>query len=52
MLVADGRSDQQIAETLCISTRTASKHVAAAMEKLGAPNRTAAASIAIREGLI
>jgi non-specific serine/threonine protein kinase len=51
-LVADGRSDQQIAESLCISPRTASKHVASAMEKLGATNRTGAASIAIRQGLI
>jgi non-specific serine/threonine protein kinase len=52
VLVADGRSDQQIAESLCISTRTASKHVAAVIQKLSATNRTAAASIAIREGLI
>jgi non-specific serine/threonine protein kinase len=51
-LVAEGRSDQQIAETLCISTRTASKHVASAIEKLGASNRTGAAAAAIRCGLI
>lgn len=51
-LVAEGHSDQQIAETLCISTRTASKHVASAMEKLGASNRTGAAAAAIRQGLI
>lgn len=51
-LVADGRSDQQIAERLFISTKTASKHVAAAIEKLGAQNRTGAAAIGIRHGLI
>ncbi|CAA9562458.1 MAG: hypothetical protein AVDCRST_MAG19-1927 [uncultured Thermomicrobiales bacterium] len=50
-LVAAGRSDKEIADTLFISRRTASKHVATILAKLGVPTRAAAATHAVRLGL-
>jgi DNA-binding NarL/FixJ family response regulator len=43
-LVADGLTDREIAETLTISTRTANSHVAKILERLGARNRSEAAT--------
>lgn len=51
-LLAEGASDSEIAERLYISRHTASKHVAAILEKLDAPNRTTAVAIAYRRGLV
>jgi non-specific serine/threonine protein kinase len=51
-LIVAGRSDQQIADTLFISRRTASHHVSAIMTKLGARTRGEAAVRAVRAGLI
>ena len=51
-LLAEGRSDREIAEELAISPRTAMTHVANILGKLGVTSRTAAASLAIRNGLI
>lgn len=51
-LLVDGLTDKEIAQALCISSRTVSKHVAGLREKLGAPSRTAAAAIAVRDGLL
>jgi non-specific serine/threonine protein kinase len=51
-LVAEGRSDLEIAETVFISRKTASNHVAAIIEKLGVANRTAAAAHAVRNNLV
>jgi DNA-binding CsgD family transcriptional regulator len=51
-LLADGRSDQEIGACLFISKRTVSSHVAAIIEKLGVANRTAAATLAVRRGLV
>lgn len=51
-LVAEGRSDRQIAETLCISPGTVNKHVSNAVRKMNVSNRTEAAARAVREGLI
>jgi non-specific serine/threonine protein kinase len=51
-LLIEGAPDTEIADRLFITRRTASKHVASILEKLDAPNRTAAATIAIRRGLV
>lgn len=50
-LMADGQTDQDIADALFISKRTASSHVAAVMSKLGVESRTAAVALAIRSGV-
>jgi DNA-binding NarL/FixJ family response regulator len=50
-LVADGRSNQDIAETLFISRKTASVHVSNILAKLGVHNRVEAAAAARRLGL-
>ncbi len=50
-LLVDGSTDRDIAEVLFISRRSASKHVSAILAKLGVSSRTAAASIAHRDGL-
>jgi DNA-binding NarL/FixJ family response regulator len=51
VLMAAGRTNKQIADELYISTRTAANHVANILAKLDVPSRTAAVSLAIREGL-
>ncbi len=50
-LVAEGRSNQEIAEELVISERTVTTHVSNILGKLHLANRTQAALYAIREGL-
>jgi DNA-binding CsgD family transcriptional regulator/tetratricopeptide (TPR) repeat protein len=50
-LVAAGRSNQQIADTLFITRKTASVHVSNILGKLGVANRVEAAAIAQRLGL-
>ena len=49
-LVAAGRSNGEIAETLFISPKTASVHVTHILDKLGVNSRIEAATIAIRIG--
>jgi non-specific serine/threonine protein kinase len=51
-LLAEGRTDREIAESLAISHRTVNGHVAHLLAKLGADTRTAAATIALRKGLV
>jgi len=51
-LVAEGRSDREIATILYISTRTVEFHVANILGKLGAGNRREAATIAAHFGLV
>ena len=51
-LVAAGRSNKEIAGALVLSVRTVEKHVAAAYAKTGARNRAAAATYALRHGLL
>ena len=50
-LLAAGRSDQQIADALFITRRTASKHVSSILAKLGVPSRAAAVAVAARSDL-
>jgi non-specific serine/threonine protein kinase len=50
-LVADGRSNPEIAGMLFLSPRTVSNHVAHILAKLGVETRAAAAVLAVRRGL-
>jgi ATP/maltotriose-dependent transcriptional regulator MalT len=51
-LVADGRSNGEIAERLVISRATASVHVSHILSKLGVDSRVQAATLAHRRGLV
>jgi DNA-binding CsgD family transcriptional regulator len=51
-LVAEGRSNGEVAKQLFISTKTVSVHVSNILGKLGAAGRTEAAAIARRRGLL
>lgn len=51
-LLADGRSNQAIAEQLVISLDTVKRHVSHVLDKLGAANRTQAVSRARNLGLL
>jgi non-specific serine/threonine protein kinase len=50
-LIAEGRPDREIAETLSIGVRTVHTHVTSILNKLGVSSRTAAATYAVRHGL-
>jgi DNA-binding CsgD family transcriptional regulator/tetratricopeptide (TPR) repeat protein len=50
-LVAEGRSNRQVAEALFISAKTASVHVSNILAKLGVASRVEAAAVAHRLGL-
>jgi DNA-binding CsgD family transcriptional regulator len=50
-LVAEGRSNRQVAEALFISVKTASVHVSNILAKLGVATRVEAAAVALRLGL-
>jgi DNA-binding NarL/FixJ family response regulator len=52
VLVAQGRSNHEIAAALVISERTARTHVSNVLAKLGLASRTQAALWAVREGLV
>jgi DNA-binding NarL/FixJ family response regulator len=51
-LLVEGRSDREIAETLSLSYRTVTSHVRNILGKLDVASRTAAATQAVRRGLI
>lgn len=51
-LLVDGLSDKEIAAALGISRHTASNHVTAIRDKLGASSRAGAAAIAVRDQLV
>ena len=50
-LLTDGMSDREIGDALFISHRTAMRHVANILAKLGVNSRTAAAALAHRQGI-
>jgi len=50
-LLAAGMSNNEIAERLVLSVGTVRLHVSNILAKLGAPNRTSAAIIAVKNGL-
>lgn len=52
VLLSDGLSNKQIARRLGISEHGAKRHVANVLAKLNCPNRTLAAALAIRSGLV
>jgi DNA-binding NarL/FixJ family response regulator len=49
-LIADGRSNKEIARQLSISEHSAKRHVACVLAKLNCPNRTAAAALFLHHG--
>ncbi|HTP08854.1 MAG TPA: response regulator transcription factor [Anaerolineae bacterium] len=51
-LLAEGKSNKQIADDLVIAERTTKFHVSSILAKLGARNRTEAAKIATQRGLV
>lgn len=51
-LLVEGQSNAEIAETLYIGAGTVKTHVANILTKLGAPTRAAAATFAVRLGLV
>ena len=51
-LVANGRSNKEIARTLSITERTAKFHVTSLLNKLGAENRARAAALGVQRGLL
>ncbi len=51
-LIADGMTDREIADTLSISHYTVMRHVSSILNKLDVPSRTAAAAVALRQGLV
>ena len=51
-LVAQGKSNAEIAEALTISQTTARNHVGACLAKLGVVNRTQAATLALKHKLV
>ena len=50
-LVAQGRTDRQIAAALGLSAETVGRHLSAVFRKLGVASRAAAAAAAVRHGL-
>jgi len=51
-LTSRGLTNREIAARLCRSEHTVHRHVANILAKLGAPSRTAAASFAVKHGLL
>ncbi len=51
-ILAEGRTDRDIASRLFISERTVHVHVRRILSKLGVSSRTEAAGVAIRQGLV
>jgi DNA-binding NarL/FixJ family response regulator len=49
--IAGGRSNEQMAKSLSISTRTVERHIANVYNKIGAHNRAEATAYALRHGI-
>ncbi len=52
LLVADGRSNQQIADELVLSHRTVGRHLSNIFDKINVDNRSAATAYAFERGLV
>lgn len=51
-LVAEGRTDREVADILVLSPRTVNRHLSNVFVKLDVPGRAAAVAYAIRQGLV
>lgn len=51
-LLTRGATNDEIADTLVVSAKTVKTHLSSMFRKLGVANRTQAASVALREGLV
>jgi two-component system response regulator NreC len=51
-LIADGRTNREIAETLSLSVRTVERFRASIMNKLGLHSRTELVNYAVRQGIL
>ncbi|GAC1370353.1 MAG: hypothetical protein PVS3B1_16290 [Ktedonobacteraceae bacterium] len=51
MLIAQGKSNREIADTLVVSVRTVETHVGTILAKLGVASRSRIASWAVEVGL-
>jgi DNA-binding NarL/FixJ family response regulator len=51
-LLAEGSTNREIAELLCLSVKTVTSHRSSIMEKLDIHNRTELVKYAIRAGLV
>lgn len=51
-LVAEGRTDREVADTLVLSPRTVNRHLSNIFVKLDVPGRAAAVAYAVRQGLV
>ena len=51
-LIVDGRSNKEISTALHMSEGLVKLHVSRILEKLGAPDRTRAATLAIARGIV
>jgi DNA-binding NarL/FixJ family response regulator len=50
VLLADGRSNREIARALGVTEKTVKTHVSSVLAKLGVADRTQAAVLAVRQG--
>jgi DNA-binding NarL/FixJ family response regulator len=51
-LLVEGHTDREIGAALFLSHRTVATHVSNLLAKLGVPSRAAAATAAVRRGLV